>query len=1091
MKLVCSPLVRALRVHTLPTTLGLLLAGPMLALQAQENDDLLAYEGFEYDVGSSIEMLSGGSGWNGGWGWRVDITGGNSSQVRNSAIVQSGSLSYGGLTTKGNHVHLTGANGELQLARRFAAALGAEPNTSTYVSFIGQRVGPLDDPEDNPSTPDPDDFDSWYPNPYPRGASVRLWSGTSERISVGNFSNWKTNKWSVYGSSLDTVSDVDFSEQAFIVVRIDHVGDATVADNLYIWVNPDLSMGESLANADITKVAIMDGEKPIDFTNLNWISPFVGNASTTGTGALQRPHAEMLLDELRVGRTWASVTPESNNWALNFGVDAEGNTWTGDFLRTLYVSENNWLWAYRTNSWIYLPADWVTSEGSWVYFYDTNANPPQSADVTWAGFPRVEDYVWTGNFLGTIYLDPGSDWVWSFEFENWVYLPEERVTGEFALGYVENNNTDEVPMPSAAISPSPANEDGHVDAEDGSVLLSWRRGQGAETSTVYFGTDPEAVANATPESPEYLGSVTEAEMEVERAFNPLQTYYWRVDSTNAAGTATGDVWEFAPRRLAFPGAEGYGRFAVGGRNGQVVTVTNLNDSGEGSLRWAIEEVEGPRTVVFNVAGTITLESNLTVQDNDDQITIAGQTAPGKGITIRKHKLGFSGVEDGIMRYMRIRLGNTAEQTSDGTGMQGSNHSIYDHVSVSWSIDEAFSSRSGRNITLQRTILAEALNEAGHKNYPEGAQHGYAASIGGDVGSFHHNLLVHCAGRNWSMAGGLDTTGAYAGRLDLRNNIVYNWRSRATDGGAKEVNFVGNYYKQGPSTTRLVFLNPQHESVGSGQQRYFMEGNILDYSDPTRTDVGPEDQTGGYTTDNDHPDAYVDQQFFPSHITEDSAVLAYKKVLSDVGCNLPMQDSHDDRVISNTLDRSFTYRGSKTNYAGLIDSQEDVGGWELYDELQRPAGWDTDGDGLPDWWETLIGTPTDSPAGDFSDAHADPDGDFWTNLDDYLAFLATPHYTCAVDGSVEIDLSQYTRGFTDAPVHAVVDQSQGSVEMLEDGVTARFTPVSGFSGLGSFRFTVTDGEGDSMEREIGIIVGVDQTWSEAYVPVEQPPVDQGA
>ena len=146
---------------------------------------------------------------------------------------------------------------------------------------------------------------------------------------------------------------------------------------------------------------------------------------------------------------------------------------------------------------------------------------------------------------------------------------------------------------------------------------------------------------------------------------------------------------------------------------------------------------------------------------------------------------------------------------DGMGMASGNNSIFDHCSISWTIDEAFSSRSGLNITLQRTLISEALNEAGHKNYPAGTQHGYAASIGGEIGSFHHNLLAHCAGRNWSLAGGLTHgTTTYAGRLDIRNNVVYNWRNRTTDGGAHEVNFVNNYYKPGavwPAMVRSPFI----------------------------------------------------------------------------------------------------------------------------------------------------------------------------------------------------------------------------------------------------------------------------------------------
>jgi len=207
------------------------------------------------------------------------------------------------------------------------------------------------------------------------------------------------------------------------------------------------------------------------------------------------------------------------------------------------------------------------------------------------------------------------------------------------------------------------------------------------------------------------------------------------------------------KSLAFPTAEGYGRFAQGGRGGRVLHVINLNDSGPGSLRAAVE-TDGPRTVVFDVSGLITLESRLIIRKTNSELTIAGQTAPGKGICLRKYNMGMLGATNVIVRYIRVRPGNLSGMTLDGMGMASSDQCIIDHCSISWTLDESFSSRGGRNITLQRTLISEALNEAGHKKYPPGTQHGYAASIGGDIGSFHHNLLAHCAGRNWSLAGGL-------------------------------------------------------------------------------------------------------------------------------------------------------------------------------------------------------------------------------------------------------------------------------------------------------------------------------------------------
>jgi hypothetical protein len=401
-------------------------------------------------------------------------------------------------------------------------------------------------------------------------------------------------------------------------------------------------------------------------------------------------------------------------------------------------------------------------------------------------------------------------------------------------------------------------------------------------------------------------------------------------------------------------------------------VTNLNDSGPGSLRAAVD-ADGPRTVVFNVSGMITLESRLIIRH--PYLTIAGQTAPDKGICIRKYNLGMLGATNVIVRYVRVRPGNIS-------GMASSEDCIMDHCSISWSLDEAFSSRGAKNITLQRTLISEALNEAGHKKYPPGTQHGYAASIGGDIASFHHNLLAHCAGRNWSLAGGLDKKGFYIGRLDIRNNVVYNWKSRATDGGAHEVNFVNNYYQPGPATKYFYALNAQYGGF-PGTQQYYVEGNVM----PGH--LGVTNQPAGRTATTEHggklPTDYspwVDQPFFQSFVKTDTTAEAYTNVLANVGCNFPTLDDRDRRVIAEVRAGTFKFKGSKTGLPGLPDSQDDVGGWEDYPEVHRPAGWDTDHDGIPDEWERAHGLNPADPA----DGNRATGGDGYTNLERYLNSL---------------------------------------------------------------------------------------------------------
>jgi hypothetical protein len=433
---------------------------------------------------------------------------------------------------------------------------------------------------------------------------------------------------------------------------------------------------------------------------------------------------------------------------------------------------------------------------------------------------------------------------------------------------------------------------------------------------------------------------------------------------------------------AFPTAEGYGRNATGGRGGRIIHVTNLNDSGPGSLREAVEQ-SGPRTVVFDVSGLITLESRLIVRSTNSNLTIAGQTAPGNGICLRKYNMGMLGATNVIIRYLRVRPGNLSGTTLDGMGMASANDCIIDHCSISWTLDEAFSSRGAHNITLQRTLISEALNAAGHKKYPPGTQHGYAASIGGDIGSFHHNLLANCEGRNWSLAGGLDKkTSTYSGRMDLRNNVVFNWKHRATDGGAHEVNFVNNYYKPGPATDFFYALNAQYGGF-PGTQQYYFAGNVMPgVFGLTNQEAGRKMSTerGGKLPET--YSAWVEKEFFPSFVKTHTAEEAYTNVLADVGCNFPALDEHDSRIIAEVRTGKTTFKGSQTGLPGLPDSQEDVGGWDHYSEVHRAADWDTDGDGIPDAWEKAHGLNPKDPA----DAVKDLNGDGYTNLEKYLNSL---------------------------------------------------------------------------------------------------------
>lgn len=624
------------------------------------------------------------------------------------------------------------------------------------------------------------------------------------------------------------------------------------------------------------------------------------------------------------------------------------------------------------------------------------------------------------------------------------------------------------PLTTAA-DPTPANGDCHAattagpqdEAEGavGSIELKWTAAATATRHHIYIGTDPESMSEA---------AVTTQPSHTVDGLSPFETYYWRVDEEDAEGnTYTGEVWSFRPRRIAFPGAEGYGRFAIGGRGGTVYHVTSLEDNPSdpqpGTLRYGITKMEGPRTIVFDVGGVIDLKERLTVPDK--YVTIAGQTAPGRGIMMKGKPFGMQ--SDGITRFVRMRVGGADDwdgtspnpNTSDGLGMAGNDHSIMDHCSVSWTIDEAFSSRNAKNVTLQRTLISEALNQAGHKNYDSYTNHGYAATIGGDYGSYHHNLMAHCEGRNWSMAGGLDGDGAYAGHHDMVNNVCYNWGGRACDGGTHEGQFVGNYYKMGPSSTQKTLLKADLEGTGTGSQSYYVSGNIRENTDGSKSSDKLGD-TYRYTTSGGQMvdwEVFSSVPFFESHITTEPAEQALRSVLSDVGCNLPAIDNHDERMISETLNGTTSTVGSRTGKKGLIDKESDAEGFAGLNitEAARPEGFDTDGDGVPDWFEDAVGT--DKASADNNGLSEDHPT--YTNLERYINWIAQPNFIIRTGEQAEIDLIPYFAGFNGASFR--LTQGDATVSVSSGGtLTARSDePMLTTAGV-----TVTDETtGSSMTR----------------------------
>ncbi|KAH7084514.1 family 1 polysaccharide lyase [Paraphoma chrysanthemicola] len=595
--------------------------------------------------------------------------------------------------------------------------------------------------------------------------------------------------------------------------------------------------------------------------------------------------------------------------------------------------------------------------------------------------------------------------------------------------------------------PTPAHRDERVNVSNGVVTASWGKArENLSTYNVYLGTSPKELRNIQSD-------VTSTSINFE-GINTSDVYYWRVDTVVGNNVFVGRTFTFRGAHLAFPGAEGYGRFARGGRGGAVVHVTSLEDTeAEGTLRFALTKAKGPRTIVFDVGGVITTTSRMSV--SGQYITLAGQTAPGKGVVIQGHPLGLTGASDVIFRHIRVRPGTISNQTIDGMGMQGSNHAIFDRCSMGWTIDETFSSRDGHNITLQRSMISEPLNIAGHKNYPAGKMHGFAASVGGDVGSFHHNLIAHAEGRSWSMAGGVDANANFAGRLDIRNNVVYNFGGRVTDGGAHEVNFVSNLYKRGPASNLTYALRAQYEDGLPGTQQYYCNGNAMPgIFDESSTQYSG-DGTGqtkniacyaDVTIDKVDYRKFFDKPFFESFVDTQSATDAYKIVLSDSGVSQPVKDDHDRRIVQETLNGTATYIGSKGKKPGIIDNPSDVGGLEDFPSVTRSPAWDSDGDGIADWWDGSTG------------------GDGFTPLEGYLNFMADPHVFVSPSSSVEIDLATLAVGFNE-PSFKVEGAKLGLVDVI--GLKAKYTAKD--TGIEHLIVLVQDGEGSTWSRDFGVAI----------------------
>ena len=549
---------------------------------------------------------------------------------------------------------------------------------------------------------------------------------------------------------------------------------------------------------------------------------------------------------------------------------------------------------------------------------------------------------------------------------------------------------------------------------------------------------------------------------------------------------------------AFPGAEGHGRYVTGGRGGVVKHVTNLNDSGPGSLRTAVSG-SAKKIVVFDVSGVIALKSDLKIGANT---TIAGQTAPYPGITLR-YRTVRPDADNVIVRFIRVRRGQEKDVNdgADAIWTRENDGMIFDHCSFSWSIDEVASFYDNNNFTMQWCTAAESLNNAGHG---KGA-HGYGGIWGGKLASFHHNMIAHVTNRVPRFNGaryewdGYKSNAMYdeykwanpvqAENVDFRNCVMYNWgNSNGCYGGpgGGQINIVNNYYKGGPATPdskaqRVTEISVASSGNSSGHpdiygmtSRYYINGNTTETNSGTITENrdwnGVNYDSGVFTIDGekwslDTLNLYgdevehkantdgemcvrikMDQPAPEGQVTTHSAATAFDKVMSYCGVSL-YRDDVDSRYMEEARTGTATYKGSVTNEDGLIDIVADVNGYteDNFPSETRPEGFDTDQDGMPDEWETANGLDPNNP----DDANLytlDTEKGWYTNVEVYINSLVE-HIVKAQNADAITAVDEYypacvpVTGIDNAPT---VSSEIVKIEYFTLGGTKVSEPVKGIN-----------------------------------------------
>jgi len=435
------------------------------------------------------------------------------------------------------------------------------------------------------------------------------------------------------------------------------------------------------------------------------------------------------------------------------------------------------------------------------------------------------------------------------------------------------------------------------------------------------------------------------------------------DCTAQKNVATSPIHSQDATAIAFPGAEGFGKYTTGGRSGKVLIVSNLNDKGPGSFREAAESKE-KRIIVFAVSGTIHLDTKLNIKGD---VSIAGQTAPGDGICLADNSVLLGG-DNIIVRYLRFRMGDKYQKGGmvDGNGGDDAfggtrrKNIIIDHCSMSWSTDEVFSVYGGDSTTLQWNLISEPLNYSYHfeKGDSDFEHHGYGAIWGGKHSSFHHNLFAHCNSRTPRFDG---IRNIPEENCDFINNIVYDWGHNnmyAGEGG--NYNVINNYYKYGPSTSNSVkyrIANPWNKSPTINFGKWYVNGNYVDGS-PEITN----DNWGGVNlekgTEDDKKNLLADRSFSSVNISLQSAMQAYNSILKNVGATFPKRDTLDERIITDVKNRTGRMIDVQGGYPHGTEYEKTINAWPVL--KSAPAPTDTDKDGMPDEWEKKNGlNPNDA------------------------------------------------------------------------------------------------------------------------------------